>query len=62
MCNAKKDGNVLMYNTDFLHSSQIEKVQVLQGPKGINEELYLRNKETQQTLQVIVNIQYDASF
>ena len=24
--------------------------------------LYLRNKETQQTLRVIVNIQYDASF
>ena len=24
--------------------------------------LYLRNKETQQTLQVIINIQYDASF
>ena len=25
-------------------------------------QLYLRNKETQQTLQVIINIQYDASF
>ena len=24
--------------------------------------IYLRNKETQQTLRVIVNIQYDASF
>ena len=24
--------------------------------------LYLRNKETQQTLRIIVNIQYDASF
>ena len=24
--------------------------------------IYLRNKETQQTLQVIINIQYDASF
>ena len=26
------------------------------------ELLYLRNKETQQTLRVFVNIQYDASF
>ena len=25
-------------------------------------DLYLRNKETQQTLRVIVNIQYDVSF
>ena len=25
-------------------------------------EVYLRNKETQQTLRVIVSIQYDASF
>ena len=25
-------------------------------------EIYLRNKETQQTLRVIENIQYDASF
>ena len=25
-------------------------------------KIYLRNKETQQTLRVIVNIQYDASF
>ena len=25
-------------------------------------EVYLRNKETQQTLRVVVSIQYDASF
>ena len=28
----------------------------------ISDVIYLRNKETQQTLQVIVSIQYDASF
>ena len=28
----------------------------------VMEIIYLRNKETQQTLQVIVSIQYDASF
>ena len=27
-----------------------------------NVDIYLRNKETQQTLQVIVSIQYDANF
>ena len=27
-----------------------------------NSDIYLRNKEKQQTLRVIVNIQYDASF
>ena len=32
----------------------------LRGP--VSSIIYLRNKETQQTLQVIVSIQYDASF
>ena len=30
--------------------------------KAASRILYLRNKETQQTLRVIVSIQYDASF
>ena len=38
----------------------------LKGIKSVFSQayiyVYLRNKETQQTLRVIVNIQYDASF
>ena len=35
----------------------------IQGfPLHANQVLYLRNKETQQIFQVIVNIQYDAGF
>ena len=29
---------------------------------SLERNIYLRNKETQQTLRVIVSIQYDASF
>ena len=32
------------------------------SPMNITAILYLRNKETQQKLQVIVSIQYDANF
>ena len=34
----------------------------MQSHKRPKIELYLKNKETQQTLQVIVSIQYDANF
>ena len=50
-----------MPNIDGIHASE----QIKEDNQVLNKTfpiIYLRNKETQQTLRVIVSIQYDARF
>ena len=43
-------------------NSHLQEVKIIMPHKNNHLYVYLRNKETQQTLRVIVNIIYDASF